>query len=77
MKEEADLDVLRFGERGCGSVGEELESHGRGVVRHAVKVSVDGGELSETKKGLKVGVGTELNVEFALTRSVDGVVEAI
>lgn len=76
MEKEADLDVSSRGKGVRFTVGEELKSHRRRIVRYAVEIRACRGELGQPEKGLEVGICTKLDLELALPGPGDGLVEA-
>lgn len=62
-EEEADVDVVSGGVL-VGLVGDELKSHGGGVVADTVEVVADLVELGQAEEGHKGAVGAELDVEL-------------
>ena len=80
MEGEADGDVAGGWDRSRaadGRVGDELKGHGRGVVGHAVEVSVHGWQAGETEVGGKGCVVAELYSKLALSAAGDGGVQEL
>ena len=60
-----------------GSVGEELEGHGRGVVDDAAEVRVGLLQVCEAEEAGESGVGAKLHADLLLALSGDGGVEEL
>lgn len=64
MEQKPNHDVLGPGKRICRrDIGEELERHGGGVVGDPHPVVAQRGEVREAEEGLKLRVGTQLEVD--------------
>lgn len=74
-EQEADKDlILVRGGRGSG-LGEQLESHGAGVIDDGSEVLRHGGQLGEAEEGGESAVGAELDVELLRRGRGDGGLE--
>lgn len=71
---ESHADVINSRGRG---VGDELKSHGRGVVANAHEIRAGGLELGETEEGHEGAICAKLDVELGTLLAVDKSLESL